>query len=97
MQEWLNNPEWVERLSNSFLVIVTGLGVMVGWRTARPKAEKPERLEVAGALIDGQTDAKWAKRQRAIDAVFWFMQDHCEGAWAAEVDAARKTLDRAGM
>jgi len=51
----------------------------------------------ARAFIDGQTDPKWAKRQRAIDAVFWFMQDHCEGAWAAEVDAARKTLDRAGL
>jgi len=55
MREWLTNPEWVERLSNSFLVIVTGLGIMVGWRKARPKPEEPkQRLEVAGALIDGK-------------------------------------------
>jgi hypothetical protein len=51
----------------------------------------------ARAFIDGITDAKWAKRQRAIDRVFFFQPDHCERAWAAEVTAAHKTLARAGI
>ena len=41
----------------------------------------------ARAHIDGKTDPKWARRRDRID---WFL------AWQNEVDAARKTLDRAG-
>jgi len=50
----------------------------------------------ARAYIDGRTNAKWARRRNRIDAVFWFDPDHCQRAWQQEVDAARKTLDRAG-
>jgi hypothetical protein len=51
----------------------------------------------ARAFIDGLTDDKWAKRQRTIDRVFFFQPDHCERAWLQEVDAAHKTLARAGI
>ena len=50
----------------------------------------------ARAYIDGRTNAKWARRRNRIDRVFWFDADHCKAAWQNEVDAARKTLDRAG-
>jgi len=50
----------------------------------------------ARAFIDGMSSPKWAKRQRAIDTAFWFQPNHCKTAWQQEVDAARKTLDRAG-
>jgi len=49
----------------------------------------------ARAYIDGKTNAKWAKRRKIIDRLFWFTPNHCESAWAAEVEAARKTLLRA--
>jgi len=49
----------------------------------------------ARAYIDGQTSEVWAKRRNLIDRMFWFMPNHCASAWAAEVDAARKTLLRA--
>ena len=42
----------------------------------------------ARAFIDGMSSPKWAKRRR--DRIDWFL------AWQNEVDAARKTLDRAG-
>jgi len=51
----------------------------------------------ARAFIDGQAILKWANRRAVIDRVFWFQPDHCAKAWAAEVDAARKTLSRAGL
>ena len=51
----------------------------------------------ARAFIDGMTSPKWAKRQRAIDTAFWFQPNHCKTAWLQEVDAAQKTLARAGM
>jgi hypothetical protein len=51
----------------------------------------------ARAFIDGMTDPEWARRRDRIDAVFWFTPDHCAGAWAAEVEAAQKTLKRAGL
>jgi len=51
----------------------------------------------ARAFIDGMTSPKWAKRQRAIDTAFWFQTSHCKTAWLQEVDAAHKTLARAGI
>lgn len=51
----------------------------------------------ARAYIDGQTSPKWARRRAFIDRVFWFQPYHCARAWAAEVDAAHKTLNRAGV
>jgi len=51
----------------------------------------------ARAYIDGQTNAKWAKRRNMIDRVFWFTPNHCASAWAAEVEAAKKTLLKAGI
>jgi hypothetical protein len=49
----------------------------------------------ARAFIDGMSDPKWAKRQRAIDTAFWFQPNHCKTAWLQEVAAAQKTLERA--
>ena len=49
----------------------------------------------ARAFIDGMSSPKWAKRQRAIDAAFWFQPNHCKTAWLQEVDAAQKTLIKA--
>ena len=51
----------------------------------------------ARAYIDGQTNAKWAKRRNMIDCLFWFTPNHCATAWAAEVEAAQKTLLKAGI
>jgi len=50
----------------------------------------------ARAWIEGQADAIWARRRDRIDRVFWFDPHHCQRAWQNEVDAARKTLRRAG-
>ena len=51
----------------------------------------------ARAYIDGRTNAKWARRRNRIDwFLAWYEADHCQRAWQQEVDAARKTLDRAG-
>jgi len=51
----------------------------------------------ARAHIDGKTDPKWARRRDRIDwFLAWYEADHCQRAWQNEVDAARKTLDRAG-
>lgn len=37
----------------------------------------------------------WPIRRRIINAVFFWQDDHCLWAWEREVEAARKTLDRA--
>ena len=50
----------------------------------------------ARAFIDGMSDPRWAKRRDIIDTAFWFQPNHCKTAWLQEVDAAMKTLDRAG-
>jgi len=51
----------------------------------------------ARAFIDGKTDPEWARRRDRIDwFLAWYEADHCQRAWQQEVDAARKTLDRAG-
>ena len=50
----------------------------------------------ARAWIDARTDAKWAKRARRINRLFWWQQNHCESAWISEVKRARKTLQRNG-
>ena len=51
----------------------------------------------ARAFIDGKTDPEWARRRDRIDWwLAWYEADHCQRAWQQEVDAARKTLDRAG-
>ena len=57
----------------------------------------PNESVSARAHIDGKTDPKWARRRDRIDWVLaWYEADHCQRAWQQEVDAARKTLDRAG-
>jgi len=51
----------------------------------------------ARAFIDGMSSPKWARRRDRIDwFLAWYEADHCQRAWQQEVDAARKTLDRAG-
>jgi hypothetical protein len=51
----------------------------------------------ARAFIDGMSSPKWAKRRDIIDTAFWFQPNHCKTAWLQEVDAAQKTLARAGI
>lgn len=37
----------------------------------------------------------WPMRQRFINALFFWQDNHCQRAWQREVENARKTLDRA--
>lgn len=37
----------------------------------------------------------WPRRQRIINAIFFWQDNHCRWAWEREVEAARKTLERA--
>ena len=39
---------------------------------------------------------EWVRREKRINAIFFWDDDHCEGAWASEVSRARKTLSRNG-
>jgi hypothetical protein len=54
-------------------------------------------VAVFGGRTHQKTNAKWAKRRNMIDRVFWFTPNHCASAWAAEVEAAKKTLLKAGI
>jgi hypothetical protein len=54
----------------------------------------------ARAWIDGETDPVWLRRRRFIDAAFRVLirqEDHCLKYYQAEVEAAQKTLARAGF
>lgn len=48
----------------------------------------------ARSYIEGQTDARWARRGRFINALFFWEEDHIKAAWEAEVERARYTLER---
>lgn len=37
----------------------------------------------------------WPRRQRFINALFFWQDNHCKRAWQREVENARKTLQRA--
>lgn len=37
----------------------------------------------------------WPRRARIINAIFFWQDNHCRWAWEREVEAARKTLERA--
>jgi hypothetical protein len=39
----------------------------------------------------------WRRIRRCINTLFFWQPDHCEWAWQQEVDAAIKTLQRAGI
>ena len=83
----------------------------IGWRTAVALAETGSQL-VNAAVFGGSThqtlsarahiDPDFVRMQRRIDwffrnLPFWKELDHCASAWMAEVDRARRTLDRAGV
>jgi hypothetical protein len=54
----------------------------------------------ARAWVESSSSPKWAKRRDRIDWIFskLFLQpDHCKTYYQAEVDAARKTLLKAGF
>jgi hypothetical protein len=53
----------------------------------------------ARAWIDGIDDPEWLQRRRRIDAFFRFFgqKDHCRKYYLSEIEAARKTLLRAGL
>lgn len=46
----------------------------------------------ARAYVDG-----WTLRRKLINAIFFWQDDHCYGAWLREIHEARKTLKRAGI
>jgi hypothetical protein len=48
----------------------------------------------AQAFIESASNTRWARRQRFIDAIFFFQPDHCRWAWEIEVRNAKKTLER---
>jgi hypothetical protein len=48
----------------------------------------------ARAFIESASNTRWARRQRFIDALFFFQADHCRWAWEIEVRNAEKTLER---
>ena len=48
----------------------------------------------ARAYIEGRTDAKWARRGRIINAVFFWEENHVKASWEQEVERARYTLER---
>ena len=51
----------------------------------------------AGNLRVGGVAVQAARRRERIDwFLAWYEADDCQRAWQQEVDAARKTLDRAG-
>ena len=54
----------------------------------------------ARAFIETTTSPVWARRRRILDKTFYLLlrqEDHCRKYWEAEVDAALKTLRRAGV
>jgi len=67
------------------------------WNAALYKGSTHQTTS-ARAFIDGLTDPEWARRRDRIDWAFsWYEADHCKAAWLQEVEATRKTLDRAGV
>jgi hypothetical protein len=50
----------------------------------------------ARAHIEARTSPDWARRERRINRVFFWQEDHCADAWLSEVSRARKTLQRNG-
>lgn len=50
---------------------------------------------VARGLLNCE-GAIWIKREKRINRVFFWQEDHCAKAWASEVSRARKTLARNG-
>ncbi|WP_190305674.1 hypothetical protein [Roseicitreum antarcticum] len=46
------------------------------------------------AYVESQHSAGWARGRRAINALFFWQNDHCAEAWASEVNRARKVLER---
>ena len=57
MWELFLDASRVEQLANAFLIVITGLGIVLTWRIRKPQPatnENPQRVEVAGALIDAE-------------------------------------------
>lgn len=46
----------------------------------------------ARAHIDARTSATWKRRERFINRLIFWAEDHCADAWASEVMRAQKTL-----
>lgn len=81
--------------------------VYIAWRVAESLGQVASRF-VNAVFFGGSTRQSvsarayvenWPKGRPRIDAFFrnlpfWWEEDHCSNAWAAEVDDARKTLDR---
>lgn len=44
-----------------------------------------------------ETTPGWRRIRRGVNALFFWQADHCAWAWEKEVQAARKTLQRAGL
>jgi hypothetical protein len=48
----------------------------------------------ARAHLDAPTSRKFSRIRRAINAVFFWQDDHCKHAWELEVERARYVLSR---
>jgi hypothetical protein len=48
----------------------------------------------ARAYIDGQDSVFWQRIGQGINLLFFWQENHIAGAWAAEVERARYTLER---
>lgn len=44
--------------------------------------------------LEAPHSAAWARRRRAINALFFLQADHCLRAWEQEVERARYVLER---
>lgn len=64
--------------------------------SARVHIEALEAREGVARGLLNKAGMEWVRRERRINAVFFWDDDHCEMAWTAEVSRARKTLARNG-
>lgn len=64
--------------------------------SARVHIEARDARNCAAQGLLSCTGIDWIKRARRINAAFFWQEDHCAKAWAAEVLRAKKTLERNG-
>ena len=50
----------------------------------------------ARAHIESRTSEVWSRREKRINKLFFWQDNHCAEAWSSEVTRARKTLQRNG-
>lgn len=61
--------------------------------SARTHIEARDAREDVAAGVINSYNRKWIRRERRINAVFFWQSDHCAKSWGSEVKRARKTLE----